>query len=42
MLLQVLIAVAVLGAMSLTALAQTPDQNEATRKATADRLVMGE
>ncbi|HOZ27686.1 MAG TPA: pentapeptide repeat-containing protein [Hyphomonadaceae bacterium] len=42
MLLRVLIAVAVIGAMSLTALAQTPDQNEATRKATADRLVMGE
>jgi uncharacterized protein YjbI with pentapeptide repeats len=28
--------------MSLTAFAQTPDQNEASRKANADRLVMGE
>ena len=28
--------------MSLTAFAQTPEENDASRKATADRLVMGE
>jgi hypothetical protein len=28
--------------LSLTALAQTPEQNEAARKATADKIVMGE
>lgn len=28
--------------MSLTAFAQIPNQNEASRKANADRLVMGE
>lgn len=42
MLLRILIAVAAIGAMSLTALAQTPEQNEAARKATAEKLVMGE
>lgn len=39
---RVLIAIAAIGAMSLTALAQTPEQNEAARKATAERLVKGE
>ena len=39
---RVLIAVAAIGAMSLTALAQTPEQNEAARKATAERLIKGE
>lgn len=46
MFLRIVIAVAAIGAMSLTAFAQTPDpspvQNDATRKATAARLVMGE
>lgn len=42
MYLRILIAVATIGAMSLTALAQTPEQNEVARKATAERLVMGE
>ena len=41
MLLRILIAVASIGAMSLTALAQTPDQNEAARNATADKLKAG-
>jgi uncharacterized protein YjbI with pentapeptide repeats len=41
MILRIVIAVAAIGAMSLTAFAQTPDQNEASRKATAERLVMG-
>jgi len=42
MILRIVIAVAAIGVMSLTALAQTPAQNDASRKATADRLVMGE
>lgn len=47
MLFRVLIAVAFIGALSLTALAQTPPiqtprENEAARKATAERIVMGE
>jgi uncharacterized protein YjbI with pentapeptide repeats len=46
MFLRIVIAVAAIGAMSLTALAQTPDpspaQNDASRKATAARLAMGE
>jgi uncharacterized protein YjbI with pentapeptide repeats len=40
--LRVLLAIAAIGAMSLTALAQTPEQNEAKRKAMAERLVSGE
>lgn len=42
MILRIVLAVAAIGAMSLTAFAQTPDQNDASRKATAERLVMGE
>lgn len=42
MILRVFLAVAAIGAMSLTALAQTPEQNEAARKATADRIIAGE
>jgi uncharacterized protein YjbI with pentapeptide repeats len=42
MIIRIVLAVAAIGAMSLTAFAQTPDQNEASRKANADRLVMGE
>lgn len=42
MLIRRLIAVAAIGAMSLTALAQTPEQNEAARKATADKLIKGQ
>ena len=42
MYLRILIAVAAIGAMSLTALAQTPEQNEVTRKATAERILKGE
>jgi uncharacterized protein YjbI with pentapeptide repeats len=42
MLLRIMLAVAAIGAMSITALAQTPEQNEAARKATAEKLVMGE
>jgi uncharacterized protein YjbI with pentapeptide repeats len=42
MILRVLIAVAAIGAMGLTALAQPPEENDAARKATAQRLVMGE
>lgn len=42
MLIRILIAVAAIGAMSLTALAQTPEQNEAARKATADKLIKGQ
>jgi uncharacterized protein YjbI with pentapeptide repeats len=42
MILRIVIAVAAIGAMSLTAFAQTPDSSDASRKATADRLVMGE
>lgn len=42
MFIRVLIAVAAIGAMGLTAFAQTPAQNEAARKATADRIAGGE
>jgi len=42
MIIRIVLAVAAIGAMSLTAFAQTPDQNEASRKASAERLVMGE
>lgn len=42
MLLRILIALAAVSAMSLTALAQTPEHIEAARKATAEKLVMGE
>ena len=42
MIIRIVLAVAAIGAMSLTAFAQTPDQNEASRKATAARRVMGE
>lgn len=42
MILRVLTAVAAIGFMSLTALAQTPQQNESARKATAERLIKGE
>lgn len=42
MLLRILIAIVAIGAMGLAALAQTPEQNEASRKATAERLIEGE
>lgn len=42
MLVRILIAIAAIGAMSLTALAQTPEQNEAARNATANKLKAGE
>lgn len=42
MIIRIVLAVAAIGAMSLTAFAQTPEQNDASRKATADQLVMGE
>jgi len=42
MIIRVVLAIAAIGAMSLTAFAQTPEQNDASRKATADRLIMGE
>lgn len=42
MLLRILIAIVAIGAMAFTALAQTPEQNEAVRKAAAHRLLMGE
>lgn len=42
MILRIVIAVAAIGAMSLTAFAQTPEQNDAARRATAARLMMGE
>lgn len=42
MIIRIVLAVAAIGAMSLTAFAQTPDQNEASRRASAARLVMGE
>jgi uncharacterized protein YjbI with pentapeptide repeats len=42
MLLRVVIAVAAIGAMSLSAFAQTPEANEASRVATAERLIKGE
>lgn len=42
MILRILIAVAAIGAMSLSALAQTPEENEAVRKATAEKLKMGQ
>jgi uncharacterized protein YjbI with pentapeptide repeats len=42
MIARILIAVAAIGAMSLTAFAQTPEQNAATRQATAQRLIEGE
>ncbi len=42
MILRILIAVAAIGAMSLTARAQTPQQNDDARKATAERIVKGE
>jgi uncharacterized protein YjbI with pentapeptide repeats len=38
---RVLIAVAVIGLMSLSALAQTPEQNEASRNAAAQRVIGG-
>ena len=39
MLLRILIAVAAIGAMGLTAFAQTPELNEAARKASAESIV---
>jgi uncharacterized protein YjbI with pentapeptide repeats len=42
MIIRVVLAIAAIGAMSLTAFAQTPEQNDASRKATADRLILGE
>jgi uncharacterized protein YjbI with pentapeptide repeats len=42
MIIRIVLAVAAIGAMSLTAFAQTPDENDASRKARAERLVMGE
>lgn len=42
MLLRILIAIVAIGAMGLAALAQTPEQNEAARRATAARLIQGE
>lgn len=42
MIIRIVLAVAAIGAMSLTAFAQTPEGNEASRKAMAERLVMGE
>jgi uncharacterized protein YjbI with pentapeptide repeats len=42
MLLRILIAIVAIGAMGLAALAQTPEQNEASRKVTAERLIKGE
>ncbi len=39
---RILIAVAAIGAMSLTAFAQTPEQNAISRQATAQRLIEGE
>jgi len=42
MIARILIALAAIGAMSLTALAQTPEQNAVARKATAQRLIDGE
>jgi uncharacterized protein YjbI with pentapeptide repeats len=41
MLLRILIAVAAIGAMGLTAFAQTPELNEAARKASAESIVKG-
>jgi uncharacterized protein YjbI with pentapeptide repeats len=42
MIARILIAVAAIGAMSLTAFAQTPEQNAIARQATAQRLIAGE
>ena len=42
MIIRILIAVGAIGAMSLTAFAQTPEQNAVARKATAQRLSDGE
>lgn len=42
MLLRILIAIVAIGVMGLAALAQTPEQNEAARKATAAKLIQGE
>ncbi len=42
MLLRILIAIVAIGAMGLAALAQTPEQNEAARMATAAKLIEGE
>lgn len=42
MIIQIVLAVAAIGAMSLTAFVQTPDQNTASRKATAGLIVMDE
>lgn len=42
MIIRIVLAVAAIGAVSLTAFAQPPEENEAIRKATAERLVMGE
>lgn len=39
---RILIALAAIFAMGLSALAQTPEQNAATREATAQRLISGE
>ncbi len=39
---RILIAIAAIGAMGLTAFAQTPAQNAAAREATAQRLIAGE
>ncbi len=42
MIARILIALAAIGAMSLTALAQTPEQNAIARQATAQRLIDGD
>lgn len=42
MIARILIAVAAIGAMGLTAFAQTPEQNAISRQATAQRLIEGE